>query len=366
MQAHRQSRILICPLDWGLGHATRCIPLIDELQKHGAKVILAADGPQLNLLKAEFPEAEWISFPGYRVSYGKRTGAGISILTSVPRLLYNILKEHFILKSLIRKHKIDGLISDNRYGLWNHSVSTVFITHQLNIIAPSPLRFAEPFLRALTRFFAERFDECWIPDAEGDDNLSGKLSHGYNLPVNGGYIGVLSRFNKYTDSNVEPIYDVVAMVSGPEPQRTVFENVLLRQLPVKEKKCLLLRGIPGETTITYLRENLDIAGHLPASRLNNILKHKPFVICRSGYSTLMDLTFTGNRALLVPTPGQTEQEYLASHLSNKGLYQTCNQDSINLEEAFHNAGNSTLRHPFIPVSDYHDSVSGFLSRIGKP
>jgi len=365
MQAPGQNRILICPLDWGLGHATRCIPLIDELQKNGAHVILAADGPQLNLLRTEFPGADWITFPGYRVTYGKRTEAGMSILFSAPRLLYNILKEHFAIRSLIRKYNIDGLISDNRYGLWNRHICTVFITHQLNIIAPPTLRFAEPFLRAITRFFARKFDECWIPDTEGEDNLSGKLSHGHPLPGNAGYTGILSRFSLHSDSGTEAGYDVVAMVSGPEPQRTVFENRLLQQLPVKGRKCLLIRGIPGENTITTLRQNLDIADHLPAQRLQSILKSQPVVICRSGYSTLMDLAFTGNKALLVPTPGQTEQEYLASHLARDGKYITCNQEMINLGDALPETEKSGAANRFTFTSEYPAFVRSFLKRIGK-
>ncbi|KAF0199071.1 MAG: glycosyltransferase 28 domain protein [Bacteroidetes bacterium] len=365
MQAPGQYRILICPLDWGLGHATRCIPLIEELRKNGAHVILAADGPQLNLLRTEFPEADWITFPGYRVRYGKKTGAGLSILFSAPRLLYSILKEHFSIKSLIRKYNINGLISDNRYGLWNSKVRTVFITHQLNIIAPPALRFAEPFLRAFTRYFAAKFDECWIPDTKGENNLSGKLSHGYKLPGNAGYIGILSRFSKPSDYKNENNYDIVAMVSGPEPQRTVFENRLLDQLPVKDKKCLLLRGIPGENTITPLRQNLDIAGHLHSERLLSILKIQPVVICRSGYSTLMDLAYTGNKALLVPTPGQTEQEYLASHLAQKGRYFTSNQDKINLRNSITDAENSKAANPFTSTAEYPAFVSSYLNRISK-
>ena len=137
MPGKKEIRIMVCPLDWGLGHATRCIPLIRELHTAGASVILAADGPQLKLLRNEFPFAEWIKFPGYQVRYGRKAGAGLKLVLDVPRLVYRILKEHFILKSLIKKHRIDGLISDNRYGLWNRNIRTVFITHQLNIIAPS-------------------------------------------------------------------------------------------------------------------------------------------------------------------------------------------------------------------------------------
>ncbi len=328
-------RILICPLDWGLGHATRCIPLIRELKYSGAEVVIASDGLQLALLKEEFPDSEFVTLRGYNVKYSYSTGAAIKMLSEAPRIAFKILQEHFRLKKIIRDFRISGVISDNRYGLWNRKVHTVFITHQLNLIAPGIFNIFGPLLRHAVRFFANRYNECWIPDSASQDNLSGKLSHGFKLPSNARYIGLLSRFDlSFENGNGNGNkYDLVAIVSGPEPQRTLFENKLLAQLPLRDLRCLILRGQPGKNEITNVRKNLDIADHQNSGQLHKILLKKPVVICRAGYSTLMDIAFTGNRAILIPTPGQTEQEYLATMLDSKGYYVAQKQNAMNLESA---------------------------------
>jgi predicted glycosyltransferase len=328
-------RILICPLDWGLGHATRCIPLIRELKYSGAEVVIASDGLQLALLREEFPDTEFIRLRGYNVKYSHSTGAAIKILFEIPRIAFKVLQEHIRLKKIIREYRISGVISDNRYGLWNKQVKTIFITHQLNLIAPGIFSISGLMLRWAVRFFARQFDECWIPDSASQENLSGKLSHGYKLPSNTRFIGLLSRFDltfENGNGNVNK-YDLVALVSGPEPQRTIFENKLLAQLPLRDLRCLILRGLPGKNEITNIRKNLDIADHQNSRQLHKILLKKPVVICRAGYSTLMDIAFTGNRAILIPTPGQTEQEYLAAMLDSKGYYVAQKQKDMNLEKA---------------------------------
>jgi predicted glycosyltransferase len=365
MQQPSPKRILVCPLDWGLGHATRCIPLIRELNSEGVEVVIASDGPQLKLLIAEFPEMEWVVLPGYNIKYGKKTGVGFKVFIYSPGILYSIYKEHSELKSLIKKHRIDGVISDNRYGLWNKKAKTVLMTHQLNIIAPETLKFAEPLLRSVIRYFAEKFDECWVPDTEGEDNLSGKLSHGFTNPANASYIGLLSRFDhKETVINGKQ-YDLLALVSGPEPQRTIFEDKLLGQLPVEGKKCLIIRGIPGDTQITNLRSNLDSANHLSANQMVDILSKKPIVVCRSGYSTLMDIAFTGNKAILIPTPGQTEQEYLARFLEEKGFYLSCEQKTLNLEKVLSELERRKLSPSIRAVPQYAGVVRNFIRKIDE-
>lgn len=359
----KQVRILVCPLDWGLGHATRCIPIIRELQAAGANVIIASDGPQLQLLQTEFPEMEWVSFPGYAVTYRKKGLSVLKILLDFPRLLSKVIQEHFRVKYLIKEYRIDGIISDNRYGLWSNNINTVFLTHQLNIIAPRPFNFVEPLLRYVVRYFTRKYSTTWIPDSQGADNHSGRLSHGYNTPSNIRYIGLLSRFDKINAIIHDKRYQIVAIVSGPEPQREIFENTLLSQLPVKGFNCLLIRGLPGETGITNVRNNLDIADHLKSDMLAGILSTKPIVISRSGYSTLMDIAYTGNKAILVPTPGQTEQEYLASSLKKKGYYFSCKQDSMDLEKAIEFLGSTEIKPPKPAIPGYETAIHEFLEQI---
>jgi len=331
----KKPRILICPLDWGLGHATRCIPLIRELKAQGADIIIAAEGQRLALLCAEFPDAEWVNFPGYRIKYGIKSGAAWQIVFKSPAIAYKIWQEHFLIKKVISKTRAEILISDNRYGLWSKQLKTIFITHQMNIKAPSFLKFTEPWLRILTRCIIRKFDVCWIPDNEGNNNLSGQLSHGFPIPKNSRYIGLLSRFDVPAVEHPQKLYDVVALVSGPEPQRSLFEEKLKAQLPEIKLPCLLVRGLPGNSSIVQLGSNIDSADHLPASQLQALLARKPIIISRPGYSTLMDIRFTGNKAILIPTPGQTEQEYLAEyHAITPGFF-IMNQKEMEIKEAFY-------------------------------
>jgi len=332
--SQRKPRILVCPLDWGLGHATRCIPVIRSLMKSGAVPVIAADGPQLQLLRLEFPGGEFVNLRGYRVHYSKRIPAGIQILLQTPRLLFNVYNEHRKLKKLITSLDIDAVISDNRYGLWHHRTCSVLITHQLYILPPPALSVFTPLVHKLVRFFIRRFHFCWVPDLATSPNLSGQLSHGKTLPENTSYIGLLSRFDELPgNEKVLKSYDIVALVSGPEPQRSIFEEILIDQLPPAGKKCLLLRGLPGDQEIISIRKNLDVAHHLPSDELGKLLRSGPLVICRAGYSTLMEIAMMGNKAILIPTPGQTEQEYLAETLDKSGIYLTCRQGQLNLQTA---------------------------------
>lgn len=360
----KQPTVLVCPLDWGLGHATRCIPVIRQLIETGAKVILASDGPPLHLLRSEFPNLEYILLPGYKVKFSRVIPLSLRMVMDAPCLLLKIKKEHKILNQLIQKHNIDIVISDNRYGLWNSNIHSVIITHQLNIIPPGWLRPFEQLLHRRTHQFIERFNECWIPDLGGEVNLSGKLSHGRNLPRNTRFIGLLSRFDKEkTETESKSQYKIVAIVSGPEPQRSKFEKSLLAQLPINNLPCLLIRGLPGNTSIHKQNELLDVADHLTADKLEHILHSKPLVICRAGYSTLMDIAITGNKAILVPTPGQTEQEYLAKKLSDKGIFFATSHDNLNLKHAFEKAeAANTL--PFLDNENtYKSNIRDLIQRF---
>ena len=361
----KQPTVLVCPLDWGLGHATRCIPIIRQLIETSARVILACDGPQLHLLRSEFPQLEHIVLQGYNVKFSRVIPLSLRMILDAPRLLLTIKKEHKILQQLIQKHNIDIVISDNRYGLWNRNIYSVIITHQLNIIPPGWLQPFERLLHHHTHKLLEKFNECWIPDAAGEINLSGKLSHGRNLPKNAHFIGLLSRFDREgSQGESKSNYKVVAIVSGPEPQRSLFEESLLAQLPINNLPCLLIRGLPGNTNINKKNELLDIADHLSARELEPILRSKPLVICRAGYSTLMDIAITGNKAILVPTPGQTEQEYLAKKLSDEGVFFATGQNKLNLKFAFEKAENAGTLMPLSNTSTYKLIIQDLIHRSG--
>ncbi|HLO90637.1 MAG TPA: glycosyltransferase [Lentimicrobium sp.] len=333
MSADISNRIIIAPLDWGLGHATRCIPVIYDMLGKNLDVLIAGEGGVVDLLRSEFPGLAFLPLKGYRVQLPGRNRTGWYFLTNLPRLAWRVWAEHRWLKQVIEEYDIQMVISDNRYGLWSNKVKSVLITHQLNIIAPPGLKFAEPLLRRISRFFIGKFTECWIPDKENEPSLAGELCHGHGIPANAEYIGFLSRFERerVTDGSKRG-YDVVALLSGPEPQRSVFEELLLSQLKTSRHRSLLLRGVPGSTAGTVTMGNLTVMSHMKANELYVVLKNSRFVVCRGGYSTLMDLAYTGNKVICVPTPGQTEQEYLAARGARANMLVCAAQQSFSLDE----------------------------------
>lgn len=328
-----KKRILICPLDWGLGHATRCVPLIHALLKEGADVIIAADGSPLALLKEEFSNLKFIRLRGYHIHYSKRISMTLSMLLQSPKILFNIFLEHSQLKKIINDHKINCIISDNRYGLWNNDVYTVFITHQLSIKCPKYLRFLEPFLFCINHFFINKFDECWIPDAEGENNLSGELAHRFPLPTHGKFIGLLSRFDSLIEKELPKTYDLMAIISGPEPHRSLLQENLIVQLKSLRLSSLIVAGEPQQHYDKMINDNIRLVSHLTTNEMKEAIMQSEVIICRAGYSGIMDLVSLKKQAILIATPGQTEQEYLAQYMMQKGIFYSVRQKEFKIETA---------------------------------
>lgn len=326
----RKPRILIAPLDWGLGHATRCIPIIQLLLQNNVKVIIAADGRPLALLQTEFPNLEFIQLKGYSISYSEKSSMFLKMLFSIPKIMIGIYREHNELKEIIKNKKIDIVISDNRFGLWNKKIKSVIITHQLMIKTP----FGERLLHKLNLFFLNKYNECWIPDEQGATNLSGDLSHKYTLTKNTFFIGVLSRFDIHRNKmQTDKKYKIIAIISGPEPQRTLFEQLVGEQILQNDFKSLIICGKTEVNEKSISKGNLHIVNHLNSYELQEAILESEIVIARSGYSTIMDLATLGKNAIFVPTPGQTEQEYLSELLMKKGIAFSQKQSEFNLKEA---------------------------------
>ena len=319
-----KKRILVAPLDWGIGHATRCIPIIKELIKHNYEVILAADSRPLHLLSTEFPQLEIIRFEGYNIKYPKFIPMELSMLLQTPKLLWNIKKENTALTEIIKDYNIDGVISDNRFGLYTNKIPCVFITHQLEIQSP----YFTDSIRNFNYKYINKYSACWVMDDE-KLNLAGNLSKPNILPNNTIYIGVQSRFEK---QETEKKYDYLAIVSGPEPQRTILEKGLINALKDRPEKALIVLGKPELNTSEQLG-NLTVKSHLNAKDLNTAIAQSELIICRPGYSTVMDLAALEKKAIFIPTPGQTEQEYLADNFRNSRTCYAQNQSDFNFEEA---------------------------------
>ncbi len=326
-------RVLVCPLGWGLGHATRVIPVISYLLQKGCTVTIAGDAQTISLLHGHFPRCTSIHFPSINVKLWKR-GSTLALILIAIKLICRTIGEQRELKRIIDEHRINLVISDNRYGLHSQSIPSILITHQLQVILPRFFKWAEPLGRWFIRRHILQFHECWIPDNPGGFRLSGQLSMPKKIPGNVRFIGLLSRFSNHKKSDTAHPGDLVGIVSGPPPQRAIFERELVNLGNRLNLKTLIIRGLPQSNS-----KEIDGLGtlvpHLPDHEMAGVILSAKYIICRSGYSTLMDLMALGRKALLVPTPGQTEQEYLANYLGQQKIFQYCLQNklsTINLNE----------------------------------
>ena len=309
-----RGKILVCPLNWGLGHATRCVPLIRKLMAEGHEPVLVSDGFALEFLRQEFPTLRTIEFPSYSIYYAAGKSQVGAMLYNMPNIITGILREHFWLKALLNTEHFEQVISDNRFGMWNKKVHSIYITHQLMVKMPSYLKALEPLVRLIHKGFITRYDECWIPDTKERGGLSGDLAHKYPLPNNATFIGPLSRFQGMENIPPNPNYDVVAVISGVESQRSIFEDSLILKYGRRPEKTLIVCGQPQTKKIERRLGNITLVSHLSDSEMVSVLLGAKKVISRSGYSTIMDLAALNclHKAELIPTPGQTEQQYLAS------------------------------------------------------
>lgn len=327
--------ILIAPLDWGLGHATRCMPLIDMLLRKGKRVVIAGNGDSLYLLKEQYPNLTYYELPGYNITYPSGRNASFHALLQTPKILRTIQAENKMTAEIAAREKIGLIISDNRYGVRHHDVKSIFICHQVALQAPTPFQWMNPVFLRLHLQQIKRFDALWIPDEESNSNLSGKLSHGISFPLPAKYIGIQSRFSGYIKqaSFIDDLdFDVLAVLSGPEPQRSELEKKLTKQLRALPLKSVLVQGKTAQQTITQ-DGPLTVISYLNTNDLFSALQKAGAIICRSGYSTVMDLAVLGKKAILIPAEGQTEQEFLAQSLSATGQAVACSQSALSVKEA---------------------------------
>ena len=353
-----KKRILLCPLDWGLGHATRCILVIHELQKQGAEVVIAADKRPLELLKQEFPQLQFIVFPGYDIAYPENGSMVFKMAFSIPKILRKISEEKEFLKDIVRKEKIDGVISDNRYGLGITDVPTVLQLHQLMIKSP----FGESLLHQITLNYVKQFSFCWVPDFPGEHNLSGDLAHKYCLPKSARFVGALSRFSSFQkNETTEKKYDLLVIISGPEPQRTVFEKMIVQQVSNLPQRTLVVLGKPESAAMSEKIGNAEIVSHLNAEQLFHAISASKLVLTRPGYSTIMDLAVMKKKAIFAPTPGQTEQEYLGNLYHQKKLHLCVKQNELDIARAIEQVAEFKGFSEFSETELLSENVKEFLS-----
>lgn len=355
----KKKRILVSPLNWGLGHASRCIPIIRMLLKNDAEVIIATEGASLRLLQEEFSELTFIELSPINLSYSKYLPMTVSMGLQTPKLIKSIGKEHQELERLISEHQIDGVISDNRYGMYSNKIPSIIISHQLFIQTP----FLQKTLRKLIQKFLKKFNACWIPDFANHNNLSGKLSHENVSIKNTVFIGPLSRFEKTEVPDFVHKRPLMIVLSGPEPNRTLFEKKLLKQLQNCKIETLLVRGLPEEESSNLkVPKWVNVVPHLSSETMQNELMHSEMILCRSGYSSIMDLAALGKKAILIPTIGQTEQIYLAKYLMSESYFYSTTETLLNLEKDLVKAKNYKGIPNFNQENNLEEVISDFLTR----
>jgi len=312
------NKVLICPLDWGLGHASRCIPIIQLIQKLGIQITIAASAQPYELLKSEFPDLRFIDFPAYsKISYSSYLPAWLKIAFQTPSFWAGYFFERKWISRQFAKEKFDLIISDNRYGVFHPSSLNILITHQLRIQLPNILSFTSLIFNKLIEKAVMHFHECWIPDNEGLINLSGKLSHCRSLPLNVKFIGAISRFKLPENEERLQSIDILVLLSGPEPQRSILEKLLFEILSKSKFNVHIIRGTTEQNYQMKMPENCTSENLTCSEPLERLILSSKLIIARSGYTTVMDLHLLNRKCILIPTPGQTEQEYLADYLKDK-------------------------------------------------
>jgi uncharacterized protein (TIGR00661 family) len=356
--------VLLSPLDWGLGHTTRCIPIIHELLYLGCQVIIACNSTQKALLMQEFPELSYVHLAGYNLKYGKkRWSTIIRIILQTPKILIKINNENSWLHIFLKSQPVDCIISDNRFGLHARNLPSVFITHQL-YIKTGLGKLTDKFVQWLNYRRINRFTTCWVPDYQGAQTLAGGLSNPDKLPaIPVRYMGGLSRL-KACSAKSNTI-NLLIILSGPEPQRTVFENLLLKELEHQPGKIVLVSALPAAGNQVQEKNNLTIYNHAPAALLNELLCNAEMVISRSGYTTVMDLLKLGKKSILVPTPGQAEQEYLAVHLYEEQLAFTVSQNHFSLSKALSAANAFPFQQAAFNMENYKGVIRNLIEQIKK-
>lgn len=327
-------KILVAPLNWGLGHASRCVPLIHRLLDEGHEVVIGGDGMSFTLLRKHFPKLRYVYLAPLDLHYSRSGNQTWAMLKAIPQLLLWRNKDRLMLKAILQEEHFDQVISDNRPGLYNKQVECIYITHQLQIRLTKTWQWAEATASRIHARMYTRFNKVWIPDYEDiNHSLAGELSHPGNLRLSRKktefqYIGPLSRFHSSITHKPSPInYEVVAVLSGLEPQRTLLEQELIERYSGKEGRVLIVQGLVNHPNTRIKRGNLTIVPSMADAELLPALLNARHIIARSGYSTIMDLEALGllsvgnNKPLpvhieLIPTPGQPEQEYLAAWLKD--------------------------------------------------
>ncbi|MCQ2227574.1 MAG: hypothetical protein MJZ01_06690 [Bacteroidales bacterium] len=318
-------RILVSPLDWGLGHASRLSPVVQHYLSNGDEVVIAGQGRSLMLLQSDFPTLKNLQLKSFSPRFCKKAPQWLAISLQLPVFFWRIISEYRETRKIVANENIDLIISDNRYGVRSRQCKSILITHQLSPKAASwaPVWFNTVLARGIA-WFANSFDEIWIPDEKPfPDGLAGDLANPRFIKTKVKTIGLLSRLKAsgITTHNISHL----AIISGPEPQRTIFENKIASLFQKKNGPKVIIRGIT-ENQCESEENGIKMINSANPEQLSELISAAENIYCRSGYSTIMDLRALGRQAFLCPTPGQAEQEYLCKRMTGPNFQKLENID----------------------------------------
>ena len=353
-----QKAVCIAPIDWGLGHATRCIALIRALTALNYTIYIASEGHQETILKEAFPQAHFLKLKGYRVRYAKTRALLIPVLLfQLPKIIAAIVNEYYWLKRQSKQIHFDLIISDNRFGFFHKKIKSIFITHQLEL--QTPFRWSTKLFQRITYRFLKNYAACWIADMQPPHHLAGALSNPNKMPQTPiWYMNCLSRLqDEGLDNHMNTVQKTsthfLGIVSGPEPQRTLLEQILWKQGNELNQPFVVVAGLPNKNNHQQTLHGI-LYHHLTGDALKNEIEKAKYIICRGGYTSLMELIPFKKKLIFIPTPGQTEQEYLGKYWQEKKWAICCKQEDFNLQEALAIANQFQYEHPpFIALNTTH-------------
>lgn len=360
----RKPVVLLTPLDWGLGHTIRCIPIVKELLENDCEVILACNSKQKHILSQEFPFLRYVQLKGYDISYGNsRLTTFVELIRQTPKILMAIKREQVWLVDFLSTNHVDLIISDNRYGISSSSIPSVFMTHQLRVRTGLG-RIVDLAVQKKLYSFINRFSLCWVPDS--DDlitNAAGSLSHPAKFPeTKVEYIGILSRLEICIEGLIEN--DVLVILSGPEPQRTMLETKIMRELKKFQGTAVVVRGLTDRDPLES-SERVTVIDYASTIELNKLICRAENVVCRAGYTSVMDMLKLGKKVILIPTPGQAEQEYLGKHLVKNRLALIIPQKNLSLKNALAAANKLTTKVFSNSADQYKVAVRSLVDSVRK-
>lgn len=354
-------KILFGVFDWGLGHATRDYLIIEELLRRENKVDIISTGRALKVLRKRFGKrCRYFDVPSIHPPYTKSRFFTISFIKNIPKMSSTLKKARKITEKIIGNGKYDKIISDCRYDVYDTKENSYLINHQV--------RFKSlPVAQVITEFWlAKRMNKyryILVPDFE-EENLTGKLSHNLRFVKKSKirYVGILSHI-KMTE--IKKDIDYFISLSGPEPQRTILEEKVISQCKKLKGKIVIAAANPERNDEIIKNNNvrIEIFGFLESKKQQEFMNRAKFVITRSGYTTVMELCELGvKKALLIPTPGQTEQEYLADLYEKRSQFHHVSQNKLNLEDDIKKAEKFS---GFSQKGSTKDSVKNIMRAINE-